>query len=105
VLGFASLDGYRGATTQPAYKLKKPRKESLEYWIDPRLEYAFVDFQPFNRQHPDDRTSYYLRGGVLFAHGRASCHKAQWNRVYDGVFYIKTMYPCKIKAYDEEKSD
>ena len=57
--------------------------------MDPALLYAFVDFKPFVAAHPEDKTSFALNGL-----GHAS-QKGIWTRVFDGVLYIKDMYPCE----------
>ena len=53
------------------------------------LEYGFVDFKAYNAAHPDDQEPFYCTG-----YGHRDI-KAIWNRVFDGIIYIKEMYPCK----------
>ena len=88
-LGFTSFDGEAGRLGWPIYQIKKPVSNSFESWIDPSWKYAFTDFKKL----ADRSQRFYLKG---LAHN--SRFKYEWANVFDGVFYIRTMYPCKLSA-------
>jgi len=95
VLGFTSYEGSSGRLFQKkAYKVDKPKENSFENWVDKSFEYAFTDFKQYNILFPNNSQSFYMSGAVKgnFYHKN---DKAQWNNIFDGVFYIKEMYPCK----------
>lgn len=94
ILGFTSLEGRAGRIGQKEYKINKPKSKSFERWIHPECEYAFVDFQEYNAANPAVQDWFYMSGAIL-GNGRHTNHQAHWNRIFDGVFYIKKMYPCK----------
>lgn len=67
------------------YKVKTLPK-SFENWIDPSWKYAFTDFSNL----PNRAETFYFKGL-----GHISRFKYGWANVFDAVFYIRTMYPCK----------
>ncbi|GAA4320801.1 hypothetical protein GCM10023143_35240 [Compostibacter hankyongensis] len=67
-----------------------PEKGSFESWIDPRCRYGFVDFLPFNKSHSDDHGQFQLKGFTHMYYPQ----KFEWNRAFDGIFFIRDMYPC-----------
>lgn len=87
ILGFNSRQGTAGRLSLPKYKVQDPFKNSFEEWIDVNLAYAFIDFKSMNRKISSSNY-FYMKG---FAHGANS---AIWTDVFDGVFYIRDMYPC-----------
>jgi len=91
VLGFASLRGEAGRITMSRYDLPKRKAEGLERWMDEGLRYGFVDFGAYNRGLSGPGEPFYMAGGVMMRHRNS---KAEWNRVFDGVFYVRDMYPC-----------
>lgn len=92
VLGFTSHNGQAGRIGQKTYRVQKPTQNSIEKWFDPAWEYAFVDFKNYNAGRADDVESFSLKGSIK---GKHLNHTAKWTRIFDGVFYIKSMYPCK----------
>lgn len=93
ILGFTSYQGKAGRLQGKKFTVPKPKAESFESWIDPGIDYAFVDFKKYNRDKPGRNEWVYLKGGIKMP--LHSNHKAAWNRIFDGVFYIKNMYPCE----------
>jgi erythromycin esterase-like protein len=99
ILGFTSYEGtsgrlYIGNKLGKKYKLDKPKTNSFENWINPGYDFAFVDFQAFNSTHPAYREDFYLSGAVMGSLYHTS-FKASWNNIFDGVFFIREMYPCE----------
>ncbi len=92
VLGFTSYQGTAGRLGNKAYKLNPPRSNAFENWIDKNYKYAFVDFDQFNSLNPNAQEDFYMMG---LGHRD---YEGKWNLIYDGVFYIKDMYPCVRNA-------
>jgi erythromycin esterase-like protein len=95
ILGFTSYEGTTGRLYGgKVYEVTKPERNSLENWVASKYDFAFVDFKQFNLLHPDENENFNMSGatkGNLY-HKNA---KAQWNKVFDGVFFIRHMYPCE----------
>ncbi len=87
-IGFTSIEGKAGRLGAPVYNVPGPGFLSFERWLWHDLDYAFVDFRPYNRQHPRDAAAFPLSA---FGHRP---YWAVWNRVFDGVICIRKMYPC-----------
>lgn len=90
VLGFTSYKGTAGRIGTKAYSILKPLPKSFESWVNEFHQYSFVDFkgyQPENRRKPE---TFYMK-----ALGHYYAPKAEWNYVFDGMFFIREMYPCK----------
>jgi erythromycin esterase-like protein len=95
VLGFTSYQGTEGRLSTKPVKIPAPQKNSLENWMNKDYGYAFLNFQDYNKLNSQKQESFYMSGSVM---GGAADHRnemAEWTNVYDGVFYIKDMYPCK----------
>ena len=85
IMGFTSLKGIAGRVGAEKYKINKPRANSFENWINESFDYAFVNFKDFTSSKNEQ---FYMSG---FGHNN---YEGIWNTVYDGVFFIKEMYPC-----------
>lgn len=88
VMGFTSYEGRAGRLGTRIYEVRAPRAGAFEKWIDPALDYAFVDFKRYNLSYPQANEPFFLSG---FGHIGS---RGIWNRVFDGIIYIKNMYPC-----------
>lgn len=92
VLGFASYAGSAGAVHAKPYEFTSSQKESLEEWINEKQhDFVFVDFNAFTKIHPHYNETFFM-GGV-----RHLQQQADWTKSFDGVFYIRRMYPCSLK--------
>jgi len=87
-LAMASRKGRSGRVFQQQYQLPEPSKFGFENWIDEKLDYAFVDFRKYS-QYSSRATAFNM------CNPDHANIKALWTNIYDGVFYIKTMYPCE----------
>ena len=91
ILGFASYQGTTGRIGRDPYKIPSPAKNSFEGWLNAKnYKYAFVDFSGFNLLNPVSN-EYFLMAPL--GHDGA---EGVWNRVFDGMFYIRDMYPCSM---------
>ena len=85
ILGFTSLKGIAGRIGSEKYNINKPKGNSFENWINKSFNYAFVNFRNYTNSKNE---VFYMSG---FGHNN---YEGIWNKVYDGVFFIKEMYPC-----------
>ncbi len=91
ILGFASYRGMAGRIGREPYNLPIPAKNSFEGWMNAKnYKYAFVDFSGFNLLHPASNEYFFM---APLGHDGA---EGIWNRVFDGMFYIRDMYPCSM---------
>jgi erythromycin esterase-like protein len=89
MLGFTSLKGKAGRLTMKEYTIPTPALSTFESWIDTTYQYAFIDFRNFNKTKANASEGFYLKGFTHFP------EKDNWMNVFDGIFFIKEMYPCK----------
>jgi erythromycin esterase-like protein len=93
VIGFTSYDGTAGRTFENKYKVPKPKSNGFENWINKDYNYAFADFKRYNLLYPSSKTNFYMKCSLTSPYHRNEI--AQWNKIFDGVFYIKDTYPCE----------
>jgi len=86
ILGFTSYEGTAGRIFVKPYKVASPKKNGIENWVAKKnSEYAFINFRNYKTSKQE---LFYMKGKYHYnAHAR-------WNEVFDGVFYIRKMYPC-----------
>jgi erythromycin esterase-like protein len=94
ILGFTSYEGTAGRLFHQQYQLPEPKRNSLERWINPAYQYAFIDFKPFRKQYPKYKKQFFMAGSIL-GNEHHTISKARWDKIFDGVFFIRKMYPCK----------
>ena len=98
ILGFSSLKGTAGRLSQKTYKIQKPGPNSFEHWINPNFEYAFVDFKKYNLANPSGKDLFFMAGSIK-GNNHHTNHEAEWNKIFDGVIFIRNMYPCEPVAH------
>jgi erythromycin esterase-like protein len=86
ILGFTSYEGEAGRLGMNTFKIRKPKSNGFESWINKDFDYAFVNFETYSG-HPEP---FYLK-----ALGHNTFFKKDWTKIFDGIFYIKQMYSCK----------
>lgn len=96
VLGFTSYDGEAGRIGTKKFTVDEPNKNGLERWINNSTDYAFIDFKTFNSQYPYFETEFEMKSCVSDNNVHKS-YPAQWNRIFDGLFFIRNMYACNFK--------
>ncbi|WP_165601740.1 erythromycin esterase family protein, partial [Methylobacillus sp. MM3] len=85
ILGFTSHQGTAGRiSVLDKFEIEKPKLQSFESWVN-KLNYNF-GFINFRTIRTDEL--FYMKG--LFH----KSEKGSWTNVFDGMFYIKNMYPC-----------
>lgn len=105
IIGFTSYQGTYGRLyPHVVYKIPLPKTNSFENWIPKAYQYAFVDFRKFNMLYPNWDKNFNLSGGVVNNRYHQN-YKAMWNKVFDGVFFIREMYPCENIAGSAERME
>ncbi len=96
IIGFTSYQGTYGRLypSRPHQKIPRPKPQSFENWIPKAYQYAYVDFRKFNIEYPMWNRNFNLSGAIVNNRYHQN-YEAQWNRVFDGVFFIRDMYPCE----------
>lgn len=95
VVGFTSYQGTAGTFPAKIYKIEKPKPNSFENWVNKDFQYAFLDFTQFNAANPGTTQVFNMSGSTLGNNRYHTNYPAEWNKVFDGVFYIRDMYPCE----------
>jgi erythromycin esterase len=91
-IGFTSYEGTAGRLgNKNETKVKNPKANSFENWIDKNYNFAFVDFKKFNQDNTGAIPTFMMKG-----HRHNFNQKASWTKIFDGIFFIKEMYPCRI---------
>lgn len=90
VIGFTSYEGEAGRLGFKTYSVQKPKRNGFENWINKSYNYSFVDFKTYNSKYSGKSEGFYLKGL-----GHYSVFKKDWTKIFDGVFFIREMYPCK----------
>lgn len=96
IVGFTSAEGSSGWVNRkgPPYTLPKLSSNGFEHWIPANMDYAFVDFRAFNRTNPQWQETFNLAGGTNSPAWRHKDIEGPWNKIFDGVFFIRKMTPC-----------
>ncbi|MEE1944269.1 erythromycin esterase family protein [Pedobacter sp. KR3-3] len=90
ILGFNARQGTAGRLTKESkYAIQAPKATGFETWIPDDTKFAFVDFKKFREKYPNQSTYFFMKG---IGHSNAY---ALWTNIYDGVFYIRDMYPSE----------
>lgn len=87
ILGFTSKRGTAGRIRTEHYKVEPPKEDGFESWIHNDMLYGFIDFKGFNERGEVP--------GPFYMKGVQGNHLGTWTNMFDGVFYIRDMYPCQ----------
>jgi erythromycin esterase len=90
IIGFTSYEGEAGRLGVKTYSVNKPKKNGFENWIDKSFNYSFIDFKTYKAKQQNKSEIFYLK-----AYGHNSPLERDWTKVFDGIFFIRQMYPCK----------
>jgi erythromycin esterase len=93
IIAFSSLTGTAGrlrdtrkGIAPSKYTVGKNKKESFESWVSQTgYDYGFVDLKQIK-----NNSKFRMKGITHFS------AQADWTKIFDGVFYIKNMYPCEV---------
>jgi erythromycin esterase len=95
VLGFASYTGTAGRLWQTPYQIQTPDKNGLENWIVKDISYGFVDFKDYNNKFGNPEKPFLMKA-PMHDTSPSRVAKIPWNLVYDGIFFIRDMYPVQL---------
>lgn len=99
-IGFTSYNAtsvWTATIENPIYA-QQPPKNSFEAWINKKWEYAFIDWTKLNATDADT-PAFSMKGSL--ANSQHINLKYNWNNVFDGVFFIRTINGCtKINQQD-----
>lgn len=87
VIGFTSKKGSYGILGRDIRDVNRPYWKSFERTIRKKYAFAFTDFKLFNTRNPAFSKPFSMQGRGHRNTGLA------WNRAFDGVFYIREMFP------------
>lgn len=89
VIGFTSHEGETKNWDGRSYKFSSPEKESVEGWLFQKgYSAAFFDFKSFRRKYTNVNDTFYMAGI------RHLQQLDNWPLFYDGIIYLRSMYPC-----------
>lgn len=93
-LGFTSYTAESIFASTPGKKeyTEKPAKNSFETWINKDWSYAFVDWRAHNLVSPSS-PAFSMKGS--FATSQHRNQDYPWNKVFDGVFFIREIKGCQ----------
>lgn len=86
------------ATIDSPIHAHKPEKNSFETWINKDWEFAFVDWTDFNKIKSNQK-AFSMKGS--FANSQHMNLKYEWNKIFDGVIFIKNLEGCATINYKE----
>ncbi|MDQ1142786.1 erythromycin esterase family protein [Pedobacter agri] len=93
VVGFNSrTTTYGRITGNKIFAVEEPSKSGFESWIPENIPYAFVDFQRYRARNPSEKKYFPMKGAYHIT------NFAPWIEIYDGIFYIRDMYPSSLRS-------
>lgn len=72
------------------YTVQPADKNGMKNWMPDSLKYGYVDFRAFLKKEIKP-SEYFIMKGLGHRFGFAL-----WTKMYDGLFYIRAMYPCEV---------
>jgi erythromycin esterase len=76
---------YGGAVAYNKHLIHTPHGECLENWVHSKgFNYGFIDFKKYKGN------SKFKMAGAMAMHSET---EARWGSIFDGVFYIRQMFP------------
>jgi erythromycin esterase len=87
-IGFTSYQCEAGRVGSPGYSIKYKTRNSFETWFTDKQPFAFIDFKKFNSLYPTYNEKFYAMP-ITHIMGLE-----QWNRAFDGLFFIRNMFRC-----------
>jgi erythromycin esterase len=89
ILGFDSYKGTAGPIGTKPYKIGKSSTNSLEHYIyQKNYDFAFINFKNLKDTTINRNTNFKMKA---YFHREIN---GEWLNVFDGIFYIESMYPC-----------
>jgi len=97
VVGFTSFNGYTQWATVSKFqhKIQNPPKNGFENWMPKNYQYAFTDFNAFNLKYAYPKVNFSMKGSI-YDYKQHGNFVTDWTKAFDGVFFIREMYGCKV---------
>lgn len=86
------------ATIESPIHAQKPSKNSFETWVNKKWDYAFVNW----RNLPEttfESPPFMMKGS--FESTQHMNFNYQWNKVFDGIFFIRNIAGCSTLKYND----
>ncbi len=93
IIGFTSAEGEFGTVHSKKNKVPKPQKDGFENWINGNYSFSFTDFKKYNSAHEKEKVMFFMNGSVKTPNLHTPSY-SEWNKIFDGVFFIRKMTPC-----------
>jgi erythromycin esterase len=99
-LGFTSYKATSiwTSTLEKPIIAEKPTKNSFETWINKDWDFAFLDWKNWNDTNAK-KEAFSMKGSFELTQHRNFIYP--WNKVYDGVFFIRNVEGCVKIKYDQ----
>jgi erythromycin esterase len=94
VIGFTSYGGTAGRLWTPSFAVEDPDENGLENWMPEHARFGFIDFKKYNQKFGTPSTPFLMKGPAHFTIPQRFI-KIPWNKIYDGIFFIREMYAVK----------
>jgi erythromycin esterase len=87
IIIFTSKKGHFALIEDPVLEIKNCEKKSFEDFVPNKIKFGFIDFGKYNKD-PKTPEKFVFRGIIH------KCYEMKFKGAFDGLIYIKTMYPC-----------
>lgn len=95
ILGFTSHSGTAGRLGAEPFSVEPVSENALENWVGQDIDYGFIDFKSYNLNSDSPEAPFLMKGPAHF-YIPERVLEIPWNLVYDGIFFIREMYPVKL---------
>ena len=85
-VAFVTYQGSRGRENEEPYSVNAPSGSIESLWHNTNQKYGFVDFRSLSCDH-------WLRKPLVESADGGAIERSNWTNVFDGMFYINTMFP------------
>lgn len=87
IIIFTSKKGHFALIEDPVLEIKNCEKKAFEDFVPNKIKFGFIDFGKYNKD-PKTPEKFVFRGIIH------KCYEMKFKGAFDGLIYIKTMYPC-----------
>lgn len=98
-IGFTSYSAtsvFTASYENPFYA-QKPERHSFESWINRKWRFAFTDWSRY-RDTSNRQKAFFMKGS--FEATQHINYRYSWNKVFDGVFFIRNIEGCSTLDYE-----
>lgn len=95
VLGFSSYKGTAGRLGTKPTRVEVPNENGLENWIPNDIAFGFLNLKDYNKNFDNSKKPFLMKAPGHFTIPNKAA-QIPWNLVYDGIFFIREMYPVQL---------